>query len=523
MNDKILITNNSALQQKYGSGVAKIQAAVQRLINSDKARGLNTRIIAVDDSQDMQAVKGKPVTDATDPRQNKQAVDAIYKAIVPDYLVLLGSIDIVPHQDLRNPLYDPNRPDVDVDEFSFGDLPYACEAPYSQQPKDFIGPTRVLGRIPDVTNGSDPSYLIGLLDVAAGWTARTAQDYLEYLGISAEVWQQSTSTSLQNTFGSDTDLQVSPPKGPNWGKPLLSRLSHFINCHGAPSTPVFYGQPVGQEVYPEAHKATWIDKRISQGTIVAAECCYGAELYDPAAVADQQIGICNTYLANGAYGFWGSTTIAYGPSEGNGSADLIAQFFVQRVIAGASLGRAALEARQQFAQSSATLSPEDEKTLSQYILLGDPSIQPVPIPAPHPVLEMKGKIKGVASASEMIAESRAARRRRLLVRGIQIAASQAFATRRTKRKLTGTLDAAMRKFAREANISEPAILSFDIQRPRITTRKALLAVAEKIPMPSTVHIAMGRTHRHKAVVRISLIVAQEQNGQIVRLRRLHSR
>jgi len=34
-----------------------------------------------------------------------------------------------------------------------------------------------------------------------------------------------------------------------------------------------------------------------------------------------QAGICSTYLADGAYGCCGSTTIAYGPSEGNGQAD----------------------------------------------------------------------------------------------------------------------------------------------------------------------------------------------------------
>src|SRR5580692_156824 len=45
---------------------------------------------------------------------------------------------------------------------------------------------------------------------------------------------------------------------------------------------LFYGQPLGQAVYPDAHLATWIDGRVSAGTVVAAECCYGAELYDPA-------------------------------------------------------------------------------------------------------------------------------------------------------------------------------------------------------------------------------------------------
>jgi hypothetical protein len=84
MNEKVLITNKTALQQKYGSGFGKIQTAVKHLIAADKARGLNTRLIAVDDPQDMQGVNGKPVTDVTSSRQNKNAVDAIYKAIAAD-------------------------------------------------------------------------------------------------------------------------------------------------------------------------------------------------------------------------------------------------------------------------------------------------------------------------------------------------------------------------------------------------------------------------------------------------------
>jgi hypothetical protein len=41
-------------------------------------------------------------------------------------------------------------------------IPYACEAPYSQKPQDFFRPTRVVGRIPDVTHGKDSANLVGL-------------------------------------------------------------------------------------------------------------------------------------------------------------------------------------------------------------------------------------------------------------------------------------------------------------------------------------------------------------------------
>ena len=33
--------------------------------------------------------------------------------------------------------------------------------------------------------------------------------------------------------------------------------------------------------YPVAHDAAYIQGKIKSGTVAAAECCYGAELYDP--------------------------------------------------------------------------------------------------------------------------------------------------------------------------------------------------------------------------------------------------
>jgi hypothetical protein len=90
-----------------------------------------------------------------------------------------------------------------------------------------------------------------------------------------------------------------------------------------------------------------------------------------------EIPICQSYLRQGAYGYVGSTTIAYGPADSNGSADLICQYFLHNVLEGASLGRAALLARQQFVENAAQMDPIDLKTLAQFCLYGDPSIHPV--------------------------------------------------------------------------------------------------------------------------------------------------
>ena len=82
-----------------------------------------------------------------------------------------------------------------------------------------------------------------------------------------------------------------------------------------------------------------VTKGAKPDTVVAAECCYGAQLFNPND-ADGSLPMSNAYLGAGAAGYFGSTTIAYGPATGNGAADLLAQYFLINVLAGASLGRA---------------------------------------------------------------------------------------------------------------------------------------------------------------------------------------
>jgi hypothetical protein len=223
MNNKVIVTNLAALETKYGAaGVKKINTAIKALIDADKSRGLKTQLMALDSAAAMRRVKGKNVSNPTDPKQNKAAIDAVCTAIVPDYLLILGAPDVVPHQDLNNPVFGGDDPD----QFAYGDVPYACAAPYSQKPKDFIGPTRVVGRLPDLTGTSDPGYLIELLDVATKWKSRQATEYAGHFAISAEVWKESTGLSLQKLFGSSQNLLLSPPKGPQWADPLAASSFH---------------------------------------------------------------------------------------------------------------------------------------------------------------------------------------------------------------------------------------------------------------------------------------------------------
>jgi hypothetical protein len=523
MLDKLVVTNLGALASKYGARVHEVNAALERLVAADAARGLRTRVVGLDDQEAMAALGVSAARHPVDPQQAKTALDALFAAVVPDYVLLLGATDVIPHQPLANPVF---APDGDGDEFAYGDLPYACEAPFSTDPAEFIAPTRVVGRLPDLTGATDPGYLVALLEATAGWQPGTPDDYLACLGVSAAVWQGSTRLSLRRLFGPGAQVELSPDRGPQWAEELLARRVHFINCHGAEADPRFYGQD--GDSFPVAHDGTLIDGRLARGTIAAVECCYGAELYDPA-VAGGQPGMANVYLGNGAYGFFGSSTIAYGPAEGNGAADLICQFFLSRVLAGASLGRAALEARQDYVREVTVVDPVDLKTLAQFSLLGDPSIHPVRVPSEQRRSPKTGPGTARPSPTEpdatgeeaALTPGRDLRRRNLEHNGLVLSRSTSVARTLPEAQQPAALREQLRALTGEP--AEPAVVrSYLIQvPPGQQVRHALAAGIERL------HVAMARGTMTRGgdgpVPLVTVVVARERDGDLVSYRTLYSR
>lgn len=520
--DKLIVTNVAALRDKYTpAGVAEIRAALDGLIRADAARGLLTRVLDLSSRAQMRALRGRPVLDPDHRRENKDAIDAAYRALAPDYLLLLGSIDVIPHQRLINPLHDPGDPDGDTDPTVPSDLPYACEAPYSRSIRDFRGPTRVVGRLPDLTGADDPAYLIGLLRTATRYRTRARDAYETFFGLSVYWWRGSTSLTLRSLFGSSEGLKTSPPQGPDWTRTDLAPRIHFINCHGRSADPTFVGQShEDSEEYPVAHRAERVHERIHDGAIVAAECCYGADLYDPARSGGQP-GICYAYLGSGAYGYLGSSTIAYGPSSGNGWADLLCRYFLEEVLRGASLGRALLEARQRYALGMSVLQGEDLKTLAQFNLLGDPSIHAVArVPQ---ALEKTALFLRTLAAGEL-PPGRGLRRDRLLRTGALLQDTVGSVRRTTAQRPSGLVLEALTAAARDAGLRRERLrfASFAVQDPaggrlrRETRRRGTT--------PTAVHTAIGTHHsRRNGVKRIVLVSATVERGRVVRLRRLHSR
>ncbi|HEX7373695.1 MAG TPA: hypothetical protein VF277_01885 [Steroidobacteraceae bacterium] len=507
MDDKIIVTNKSALVVKYGaSGYARIHAALAQLIAADRARGIKTRLICLDHAATMQRLRAPAVTNAADPRQNKRAIDAVFQATRPDYLLLLGAVDVIPHQDIRNPAFSAGDDD---DALASGDLPYACEAGYSRDVAKFKAPSRVVGRLPDLTGAKTPAHLLSLLSAAAAFRSRPAADYGAYFGLSTASWAKSTGLSLENIFGDARAMRTSPRSGPGFSKTQLAPLSHFINCHGGLSDPRFYGEEDKENdpEQPVAMTSLRLRRKIKRGTVVAAECCYGAELYDSVTLG-LPLPISQQYLLQGACGFFGSSTIAYGPAEGNGSADLITQYFLLQVLQGASLGRAALVARQQFAQQAGELDPMDLKTLAQFNLLGDPSLHPAIVPS------ATGIPKGT-DAEGARRSMRKLRRAKLQDTALFLEVTKPTATRlsRTARR-SATVKRALSNIARSVGRRDGrGFTAFDVQVPPGTGTRAAKAAGVATRYYVDVFRRKGCS-RDQLGTRVAA-VAREVSGRIV--------
>jgi hypothetical protein len=365
---KIIVSSKKNLQAKYEKKFVAVEKLLSDLIAADNKKNIITSLVYIDDSASAKKAgitAVKSITRAT----CKKAVDDLYKKLQPAYIAIFGAQDIIPFQEIINPAQDD-------DDTVPSDLPYACDGAYSNKISSFTGPTRVVGRIPDIPGVGDIDYLNIVFKSIISHKQVKADKLMNYFSVTAAVWKKSTQQSLISIFGNCAKLKDSPLSESDYKTAELKRLTHFYNCHGSPIDSKYYGQKGNS--YPTALDAPYLKGKVSAGAIIAAECCYGVQLYNPADSDNNELSIANSYFKNKAIAMAGSSNIAYGPADSQGLADLIAQYFIKNVIAGASTGRAMLEARQKFLSvSGPQLDPYELKTLAQFYLLGDPSLVPV--------------------------------------------------------------------------------------------------------------------------------------------------
>ncbi len=444
---KLSITCRKALTAKYKAPALKrLDAAIAAWIKADKARGITTIHIAVDDSTAMRGYKVAPVTGTVTPNKVKKALDSLVAKLSPDYVVLFGAGDVVP------PFVVPNPSAAEDAEATVPtDNPYASSRNFSVGTRaSYLIPDRVVGRIPDVPRSGDPSWVIDYLGVAASWQSSSRSKYASAMLICCDAWKKAGEECVRFFATGALKLMISPPAADTSAtiRKKHSAPIHMIKCHGAESDSRFYGQK-GQS-YPPVLRSTSLLKRTKVGTVAGAMCCFGANVFDPDDQRNVTPGdppIPSVYLRQGAYGFLGSTTTAWVGDETMMCADWIVAGFLKSVLGGASLGRATLESKQDFVrwtqQQGHELDSAEEKTLLQFVLLGDPSIHPVKAAAPAGVVA--ASLPAAASSGAMTARhARRAARREL---GAMLRAVMPSVTHVSSTHVPPTIAAVMRRLA----------------------------------------------------------------------------
>jgi hypothetical protein len=392
---KLSVTVKCHLERKYNADSLKqINAAIERWIKADAKRGIHTVHVAVDDSAAMKTLGATPVSGKVTAPKIKRAIDVLWKRLTPDYLVLFGGTDIVPMFVVTNPHYSAKG---DNDKKVPTDSPYASSSP------SYLVPDRVIGRIPDVVSDRDPAWLLDYLTTATSWRSRSARFYRETYAICSVEWKDPAKKCMQHIPKPISDLLISPPTRDisTSARNRLSAPLHMIQCHGSPKDTKFYGKKNGGGFKIAITSAT-LRPRLKPATVVATGCCYGAQIFPPEDPHAKKRGkkrgqwpVASTYLRKGALGYVGSTMITLHDPSNMLLADSIVAEYLHSVVKGASIGRAFLDAKQIYLRrlifdQHYGLDDGDEKTLIEYVLLGDPSIHPVMI-GPRRAIELAAK------------------------------------------------------------------------------------------------------------------------------------
>lgn len=530
---KLSVTVRSALVAKYSpAALARIDAAVAAWIKADLARGIRTLHVALDDPAGMTAQGVAPVKGKVSAQKAKRAIDALAKKLAPEYIVILGGDDVIPYFRVKNPSHDP---DGDTDVMVATDNPYASSRVYRASAiKSYLIPDRVVGRIPDLPGaaGADPLWLVTPLKTATAWTPKPAVFYGSAYATCCDAWKNAGLATMRYLGLPTADLMISPPTvdATATARGRLARTLHFTKCHGAQIDANFYGQKGNS--FPEILFSGTLAGQIVPGTLPAAMCCYGAQVYSPADPAARPAGalpISMTYLRGGAVGFMGSTEIAWVGPQIMMCADWIVAAYLKKALAGASLGRAMMESKQDYVQyvtgQGQRLDTADEKTMIEFVLLGDPSLHPVAAPAPAV------RSRSAASSVEVVqrGERRIARAAlaaqvtRELPERVSARAPAAATARKIFAAVAGMLDKSDQNFLEPGRARASKLVSAPVAARAVATRGLASAVGATRQLAESVEytwtgrkIVDGRPH-----VRL-LTVEADAGGNVLRSRLLHS-
>ncbi len=391
---ELVVSSRRGLTDCFGlEGFAEINEALEELVDAVEAgSGLDGRLVYVDDVGSLAAFGLSPV-DARDPQAVRTLLRAIDESVGNEggrvrYLLLVGGEEIIPHHPLPNP--------TDDEEKSVSsDNPYASWG-------DLLVPDRAVGRLPH-GRGDDPALLVSFIRAAAArhrggeswrrwlwrFLGRIGLSRARSFGYAAQVWE-SSSREVYSAIGDSDDLWTAPPStfaSLPCGE-LDKSLFGYFNLHGVKGAAPWYGQRGGGTIagpllesplFPVALTPSQVAGSEVKGMVVFTEACYGAYVQGKG----PEDSVALRFLASGAVGLIGATGISYGSLQPPlCGADLLAFNFWRNVKRGATLGEALRGAKESYAREvyrrQGYLDSEDEKTLTAFVLYGDPSLRPAP-------------------------------------------------------------------------------------------------------------------------------------------------
>jgi hypothetical protein len=403
---KLSVTVKRKLEEKYDkTSLTKIKTAIEEWIEADdKKRDIQTVHVAVDDPSEMlnvwrnyfpKAPRVSSVSGRVTPVKIKRAIDDLWERLKPKYLVLFGGDDVVPMFRVPNPTLYWKQGVTDWDRMLRTDNPYATSKPFDAENIDsYLVPDRVIGRIPDMTrtlnNRADPAWLLEYLKTATCWASRSADFYRKAYAICTSESRAAGKECMQFISKPVSDLLISPPTR-DTSTAARNRLSaplHLIKCHGNRLDATFWGHNPEENNEKKAWKraitSTTLKACLKPATVVGTTCCWGAQIFSPDARharSHKRWPLASTYLRKGALGFVGATGRVWFGGDSMRFADYIIGDYFKWILRHASIGRALLESKHgymcYYLEGGGTADALDQKTMVEYVLLGDPSIHPV--------------------------------------------------------------------------------------------------------------------------------------------------
>jgi hypothetical protein len=354
----LAVTLKAPIQVAFGSdGYAQIRSAIDMYVQNQGGKTL-----ALDDPTDTALIRIPPALSSDAGSLLIAIRSAVGAVAATTSLLLMGNEGVIPFFSLPNPVADRN---VDPDGAVPSDNPYGSSADTQAQ---YLAPPLPVGRIPFPVSGSAADALTYLEGASAYKAMRLTRSGSAV--ITNADWFSFTQSAAASLPG-PVDFHVSP--GYQLTDPSsIQRGFAYANLHGFSGDGEWKGYDAVQGQFFPVVSPGILQSQTLSGSVVFAENCYGAQI-----AGRSFANSCALALARQGAAFIGASGLAFGsflsPRMFLQDADALASSFFSECAAGATVGSALAKARSDYLSGGSPPDAFKQKTLLQFLLLGDPT------------------------------------------------------------------------------------------------------------------------------------------------------